>query len=77
MPIQIELRLYASLKPLEPASAASHPLPSGTTVGEVLAGLKVPGDQVKLVFVNGRKAHRQRVLQDGDRLGVFPPVGGG
>jgi sulfur carrier protein ThiS len=77
MPIQIQIRLYASLKPLEPPSAASHPLAPGTTAGEVLAQLDVPSARVKLVFVNGRKADLSRVLEDGDRLGVFPPVGGG
>ena len=77
MSIRVQIRLYANLKALEPAGADGHPLAPGTTVGEVLAQLKVPADQVKLVFVNGRKAHLHRVLEDGDRLGVFPPVGGG
>jgi sulfur carrier protein ThiS len=77
MSIRVQIRLYANLKPLEPSSAGSHHLPSGTSVGEALAALRVPEDQVKLVFVNGRKVDRKQVLQDGDRLGVFPPVGGG
>jgi molybdopterin converting factor small subunit len=77
MPIHVQIRFYASLKALEPPSAASHPLAPGTTVGEALAQFRVPGDQVKLVFVNGRKTDLDQVLRDGDRLGVFPPVGGG
>lgn len=77
MSIRVQIRLYASLKGLEPPAAGSHPLAPGTTVGEALAQIKVPADQVKLVFVNGRMAHLHRVLEDGDRLGAFPPVGGG
>jgi molybdopterin converting factor small subunit len=74
---EIEIRCYASLKELEPPSAARHPVAPGTTVGQVLAKLKVPVSQIKLVFVNGRKADLNKELRDGDRLGVFPPVGGG
>ena len=31
----------------------------------------------KLVFINGRRATLNTILKDGDRLGVFPPIGGG
>ncbi len=73
----IEIRCYANLKKLEPSSAARHPVDPGATVGQVLDRLEIPASQIKLIFVNGRKADPGHVLQDGDRLGVFPPVGGG
>jgi molybdopterin converting factor small subunit len=73
----VEIRLYASLKELEPPSAAGHPVAPGATVGQILDQLKVPLSQVKLVFVNGRKVDLDQALRDGDRVGVFPPVGGG
>ena len=77
MTTRIEIRCYASLKPLEPPSAADHPIGAGTTVGELLGDLKISTAQIKLLFVNGRRADLGTILADGDRLGLFPPVGGG
>jgi len=33
--------------------------------------------EIHLAFVNGRVASLDRILQDGDRLALFPPIGGG
>jgi molybdopterin converting factor small subunit len=33
--------------------------------------------EIHLVFVNGRVASLDQMLQDGDRLALFPPIGGG
>ncbi len=48
-----------------------------TTVLQVLEDLNVPETEVKIVFVNNRHAKLDRVLADGDVLGIFPPIGGG
>ena len=48
-----------------------------TTVLQVLEDLDVPETEVKIVFVNNRHAKLDRVLSDGDVLGIFPPIGGG
>jgi molybdopterin converting factor small subunit len=39
--------------------------------------LGVPPDEVKIVFVNGVSRRFDHVLADGDRVGIFSPVGGG
>ena len=52
-------------------------LPDGTTVGELVERLELPVDQVKVVFVNHRIRQDEYKLEDGDRVGIFPPVGGG
>ena len=77
MTTRIKICCYASLRPLEPPSAADHPIGGETTVGELLGDLKIPTAQIKLIFVNGRRADLGTILSDGDRLGLFPPVGGG
>jgi len=48
-----------------------------TSVRELLLQLKIPDESVKLVFINGVHAKPDAILRDGDRLGVFPPIGGG
>ena len=50
---------------------------TGQTVEEVLQSLGVPPDQTRIIFVNNRAATLAQPLQGGERLGVFPAVGGG
>ena len=73
----IELRCYATLAPLAPANAIAFPLEPGETVGGLIDRLAIPRDEVKIVFVNGLATELDRELADGDRVGIFPPVGGG
>ena len=73
----ITIKLFATLKKYLPASADHHPIESGASVFDVLNELPIEVSQAKLIFINGKKANLNSVLKDGDRLGVFPPVGGG
>jgi molybdopterin converting factor small subunit len=80
--MRIEVKLYASLERYMPGGRGSTSsqymeVAKGTTVGEFLQGIHVPADTVKLIFLNGIHAQMEQVLQEGDRLGVFPPVAGG
>jgi sulfur-carrier protein len=49
----------------------------GITVAGVLAQLGLPAHEVTLIMVNGRRQEADWVLQGGERLGLFPPIGGG
>lgn len=49
----------------------------GVSVRELLISLKVPLEDVGLVFVNGIETNADQSLGDGDRLGVFPVAAGG
>lgn len=73
----VEIRFYAGLKALEPTGAGGYPIEPGIPVGRLLESLEVPIEKVKLVFVDGRRADLDRPLTGGERLAVFPPVGGG
>jgi sulfur carrier protein ThiS len=79
--MQIEINLFASLGVYKPKGHGVGgwiaEFSDGLTVGDILAQLSVPPDKVKIIFVNGVHADRAAVLNDGDRVGVFPPVGGG
>ena len=52
-------------------------LEEGATVSQLVRHLRLPPDEVKLVFVNGIVRDRDHTLADGDKVGLFPPVGGG
>jgi len=79
--MKVEVKLYASLARYAPDGASGKPFflepPEGTTVRDLLIRLGVPENSVKIIFLNGVHASLDRILSDGDQLGVFPPVAGG
>ena len=60
-----------------PLSADNFTIESGTTVQRLLDQLDIPQEKTKLVFINGVKADLSTALNGGERVGIFPPVGGG
>jgi molybdopterin converting factor small subunit len=73
----IDLRLFATLAAHMPPEADHYPIECGITVGHLLERLRVPATDVKLVFINGTRGGLHSSLRGGERVGVFPPVGGG
>jgi molybdopterin converting factor small subunit len=73
----ISIQFFATLSPFTPANHQNYPVDDGATVMDVLKELNVPVKDIRLVFVNGVKGEFSSILQNGDRIGVFPPVGGG
>ena len=78
--MEVTIRLYATLSGYSPDTA--HPviplnLPCQTTVAQVLDRLQVPHPDVKMIFINGVHATLDTVLANGDRVGLFPAIGGG
>jgi molybdopterin converting factor small subunit len=47
------------------------------SICDVVEELGIPSDQVKLIFVDGKKEGLEFRLSGGERVGLFPPVGGG
>ncbi len=79
--MKIEIRTFATL-----AVYSRHPgidkdsgleITNGSTVKMLIEILGIPEDHIKLIFVNGRHNKIDTVLSEGDRVGLFPPVGGG
>jgi molybdopterin converting factor small subunit len=77
MPATIDIRLFAGLQQFNPPSPEAHPIREGTTIRTLLKELKIPEEKAKLLFINGIKSSLDSVLKKGDRVGIFPPVGGG
>lgn len=73
----ITIRLYATLQRYTPCNADRYPIETGTSLGDFIELLDIPHDQIKLLFVNGVRCELETALNDGDRIGIFPPVGGG
>ena len=77
MESHIQVKLFASLQKFMPASAENYAIEAGITVGELLEQLDIPQDMIKLVFIDNVRAELTSILKGGERVGIFPPVGGG
>ncbi len=75
--IEIHLNLFVTLAKYQPASSGAYRLEEGATIEKLIRDVGIPDEEAKLVFVNGRRKERDYVLKDRDRVGIFPPVGGG
>lgn len=79
MPLQIMLaaNLRRYIPTYDPATGYSLEVEPGTDIRSVADQLGIPGEEVKLIMVNGIGAKWETVLQGNERLALFPPVGGG
>ena len=79
--MRVQVKLFATLGTLVPGTAPAAQfaveVPSGATVANLISHLKLPAEEVKVVFVNGRARPADWVLNPDDQVGMFPPVGGG
>ena len=79
--MEIEVRAYATLARFLPVGAVDKTcrieFDADVSVSHILERLGIPEDSVKLIFINGVHAQKTTILTDGDRVGLFPPVGGG
>jgi len=73
----IELKLFATLQTFAPGETQHYPIEPGMTVRELLQHLNIPEEKARLIFINGVKANLSAALSGGERVGIFPPVGGG
>ena len=73
----IDLRLFATLKEHMPDNASQFPITAGMSIAQLIEGLPFSKDEAKLIFIDGVRADIDTQLQGGERVGIFPPVGGG
>jgi len=75
--IKIDLKLFVTLSKFLPENSGYYEVSEETTVEELISDLGIPSGLVKLIFINGKKQDHKYQLQHNDRVGIFPPVGGG
>lgn len=76
----VEVRLYATLRRYAPASSAgvlSIEVPVDCTIAELLNAISIESAEVHIIMINGVSSTLASTLHEGDRLGLFPAVGGG
>jgi len=79
--MRVHVKLFATLCTLVPGTTPGTlfdvELPAGATVSTLVSHLRLPVNEVKVAFVNGRARPMDWVLNPDDQAGMFPPVGGG
>ena len=75
--MHVTIKCFATLSRFTPPDAEAYPVAEGESVAAVVKRLGIPPTELKLVFVNGEHVELDAGLKHGDRVGLFPAVGGG
>ncbi len=75
--MNISIKCYATLAEYQPDNGNDFPVASNECLFDVVNRLGVESKEVKIAFVNGKYASLNTKLQDGDKVALFPAVGGG
>lgn len=79
--MRILVKLSTSLRDCVPGYDAEQGLgvemAEGASVAELARHIHVPPEEIKIVMINGRQHEVGDTLRDGDRVALFPAVGGG
>jgi sulfur carrier protein ThiS len=79
--MRVHVKLFATLSHYAPSDATGLPfeidLAEGATVADLIHHLKLPAEEVKIIYVNARARPEDWHLETGDEIGIFSPVGGG
>jgi len=74
--MQITVKLFASFRK-DRFITANREVAVGTCIAEVISMLQIPAAEIGTIMLNNRHADPGQQLHEGDRLALFPLVGGG
>ena len=74
--MSITVKLFATLREGR-GKVVEIAVKQGVTAADILAQLEIDLEDVTMLLVNGHDKDPETVLQAGDVLSLFPPVGGG
>ena len=79
MPVKVLLSsvLRQYIPGYDPLAGIEFTLDGKMTVSELCKLMNIPQDRVKIVMVNGMSKPFDFVLRGDERVGLFPPLGGG
>ena len=79
--MHVRVKLFATLSAYlgdaTPGTPFEIEVPDSTPLADLLNRLRLPREEVKIFFVNGRSRPIDWVLAPGDEIGIFPLVAGG
>jgi molybdopterin synthase sulfur carrier subunit len=79
MPLKIFLSstLRKYVPGYEPTNGVSFIVDGERTVTDICKQMNIPADKIKIIMVDGKSKSPDHILKGDERVGLFPPVGGG
>lgn len=74
--MKIEVNCFATLSNYTPKDNIVE-IPKCSRIRDLIQLLGIDEKKVKVIFLNGKHAKLDHYLHQGDRIGIFPAVGGG
>lgn len=74
--MEIEVRLFATFRQGR-EKIQKIKIRENTTILDILNIIDIKEEEVAIMLLNGRDATSDRIVEDGDIVSLFPPVGGG
>jgi len=80
--MKIEVKLLTQMKKYLPdpdmaGNTRTMEIKEKATIRDMFLELGIPADTPKVILLNDRQGKLDDILKDGDKVSVFPPVGGG
>ncbi|MFO7737602.1 MAG: MoaD/ThiS family protein [Desulfatiglandaceae bacterium] len=69
--------LRAYVPDYDPLEGVELAIEGKMSIAALCRQIKVPVDRIKLIMVNGKRQPFDYALKGGERVALFPPVGGG
>jgi molybdopterin converting factor small subunit len=73
---KIEIKLFANLRSFSPPGGFQA-VDQKQSILSILEDLNIPKEKVSIILLNGKHAGLEDTVSPGDRLALFPPLGGG
>lgn len=74
--MKVTVKLFASLRK-DRFDIQDFDCRQGATVRHILLSLNITEEEAAIIFINNRHGEPDSPLKEGDKVAVFPPVGGG
>ena len=76
--MKVTITLYGMLrKKRQDLVDTDHIVTEAASVGELIAELNLSKPQMLILFINGKRAGVEALIEDGDVIKIFPLLGGG
>ena len=78
--MKIEIQLYSLLRRFAPKNSNGFielEISERTSVATLVNTLGIPENSVMLITLNGKYVKPNATLNNGDKIGLYPPIGAG
>ncbi len=79
--IRVNVRLFATLRRFYPdydsEKGIDVEVEGGSTIEKLIRVLQLPENEARVILINGKSKMTTDTVEDGDRINIFTPLGGG